>query len=140
MAVWTAVVDLPVPPFSLAKTMKCGWPMACYSPCDTHNRPHKSGPWDRDTEGRNRMQIIRTLGELRPALPRWREAGQTIALVPTMGALHDGHLSLIGAGRANADRVLATIFVNPLQFNDKSDLARYPRDEAADVAKLRATG
>jgi pantoate--beta-alanine ligase len=84
------------------------------------------------------MQIIRTLGELRPALRRWREAGQTTALVPTMGALHDGHLSLIEAGWANADRVVATIFVNPLQFNDKKDLARYPRDEAADLAKLGA--
>jgi pantoate--beta-alanine ligase len=57
-----------------------------------------------------------------------------------MGALHEGHMSLIEAARANADRVIATIFVNPLQFNDKTDLARYPRDEAADLAKLEAAG
>ena len=57
-----------------------------------------------------------------------------------MGALHDGHLSLIEAASTKADRVVASIFVNPLQFNDKKDLARYPRDEATDLAKLEAAG
>ena len=62
------------------------------------------------------MQIIREMGDLGPALQRWRDAGQTIALVPTMGALHAGHMALVDAARAEADRVVASIFVNPLQF------------------------
>ncbi len=63
-----------------------------------------------------------------------------MALVPTMGALHDGHLALVGQGRKRAARVVATIFVNPLQFNQKADLERYPRTEEADLAKLEAAG
>ena len=86
------------------------------------------------------MQIIRQMSDLGPALRPWREAGQTIALVPTMGALHQGHLDLVTASRRVADRVIATIFVNPLQFNDPADLDRYPRTEAADCEKLRASG
>ena len=82
------------------------------------------------------MQIIRTIGDLAPALRPWRAAGEKIALVPTMGALHAGHLALIEAARGQADRVIASIFVNPLQFNDPNDLARYPRQEAADAVKL----
>ena len=86
------------------------------------------------------MQIIRELSGLGPTLLPWREAGQTIALLPTMGALHQGHLDLVTASRRVADRVIATIFVNPLQFNDPADLDRYPRTEAADCEKLRASG
>jgi len=86
------------------------------------------------------MQIIRRLSDLGPALLPWREAGQTIALVPTMGALHAGHIALIEAAKAEADRVVASIFVNPLQFNDQSDLARYPRREEADATKLEEAG
>ena len=86
------------------------------------------------------MQIIRTLGELAPALGEWRQSGEKLALVPTMGALHAGHLALIEAGKAKADRVIASIFVNPLQFNDPGDLARYPRQEEADAAKLEEAG
>ncbi len=86
------------------------------------------------------MQIIRETGELGAALQIWRESGQTIALVPTMGALHAGHMALIDAARAEADRVVASIFVNPLQFNDQDDLARYPRQESEDVAKLEQAG
>ncbi|HEU0310547.1 MAG TPA: pantoate--beta-alanine ligase [Sphingomicrobium sp.] len=86
------------------------------------------------------MQIIRRLSDLPPALRRWRDAGQTIALVPTMGALHAGHLALVEAARARADRVVASIFVNPLQFNDPNDLARYPRQEAEDAARLEEAG
>ena len=82
------------------------------------------------------MQIIRTIGDLEPALRTWREAGEKIALVPTMGALHAGHMALVEAARGWADRVVASIFVNPLQFNDPNDLARYPRQEAEDAAKL----
>jgi pantoate--beta-alanine ligase len=86
------------------------------------------------------MQIIRTIGDLSPALHQWRMAGEKIALVPTMGALHAGHLALIGAAKARADRVAASIFVNPLQFNDPNDLARYPKQEEADAVKLEAAG
>jgi pantoate--beta-alanine ligase len=102
--------------------------------------PQKRGPEAKDTEGRNRMQIIRTIGDLAPALRVWREAGEIIALVPTMGALHAGHLALIEAAKGKADRVVASIFVNPLQFNDPNDLARYPRQEAEDAAKLEQAG
>jgi pantoate--beta-alanine ligase len=86
------------------------------------------------------MQIIRTVGDLAPALAPLREAGEKIALVPTMGALHAGHIALIDAAKANADRVIASIFVNPLQFNDPNDLARYPRQEAEDAARLEQAG
>jgi pantoate--beta-alanine ligase len=86
------------------------------------------------------MQIIRRLSDLRPALSPLREAGEKLALVPTMGALHAGHLALVEAARAKADRVIASIFVNPLQFNDPGDLARYPRQEAEDAAKLEEVG
>lgn len=86
------------------------------------------------------MQIIREAGALWPALQELRVAGDTLALVPTMGALHEGHLALIAEGRRRAARVMATIFVNPLQFNDPADLARYPRQEKADLAKLEEAG
>jgi pantoate--beta-alanine ligase len=71
---------------------------------------------------------------------QWRTAGEAFALVPTMGALHDGHLALIAEGKRVAPHVAATIFVNPLQFNLAADLDRYPRSEEADLAKLEAAG
>ena len=74
------------------------------------------------------------------ALLAWREAGQTIALVPTMGALHAGHLALIDAAKAEADRVVASIFVNPLQFGPTEDLDRYPRQQAEDAELLEQRG
>ena len=86
------------------------------------------------------MQIVRDMSDLGPALSPWREAREKIALVPTMGALHTGHIALVDAARREADRVIATIFVNPLQFNDKGDLDRSPRTEEADLAKLEAAG
>jgi pantoate--beta-alanine ligase len=86
------------------------------------------------------MQIVREMSDLGPLLTSWRKSGLRIALVPTMGALHDGHLALVRAAQQEADRVIATIFVNPLQFNDKGDLDRYPRTEDADIAKLEAAG
>jgi pantoate--beta-alanine ligase len=86
------------------------------------------------------MQIIRTIGDLAPALRPWRDSGEKIALVPTMGALHAGHLALIDAAKGKADRVIASIFVNPLQFNDPADLARYPRQESEDASKLKKAG
>jgi pantoate--beta-alanine ligase len=86
------------------------------------------------------MQIIRDTGDLGSALREWRNAGETIALVPTMGALHAGHIALVDAARAEADRVMASIFVNPLQFGPSEDLDRYPRQEAEDAKLLEQHG
>jgi len=86
------------------------------------------------------MQIIREMGDLASALCEWRNAGQTIALVPTMGALHAGHMALIDAARTQADRVIASIFVNPLQFGPTEDLDRYPRQESEDAKLLEQHG
>jgi pantoate--beta-alanine ligase len=84
------------------------------------------------------VQTVRTSEELTAALGEMRDG--RLALVPTMGALHAGHVALIDEAKRRADRVAATIFVNPTQFNDKADLARYPRSEAEDARKLEETG
>ncbi|TDX33149.1 pantoate--beta-alanine ligase [Rhodovulum visakhapatnamense] len=84
--------------------------------------------------------ILRSLEALRAVRAEWRAEGARVAVVPTMGALHDGHLSLAAAAKAAADRVIVTIFVNPRQFNDPGDLARYPRTEARDAEKLAPLG
>jgi pantoate--beta-alanine ligase len=89
---------------------------------------------------RTGMDTVRDIAALRGRLRAWRAAGQSIALVPTMGALHAGHLSLVGLARTRAHRVIATIFVNPTQFNEAQDLSRYPRREAEDAAMLRGAG
>ena len=86
------------------------------------------------------MRTVRTVGDLRAALREPRPAGHTIGLVPTMGALHDGHISLIRAARTANDLVVVSLFVNPAQFDDAGDLARYPRDEARDAALAAAAG
>lgn len=85
------------------------------------------------------MMIIRTRQDLQRAIANWGRAGERIGVVPTMGALHDGHLSLVDAAHQVAERTIATIFVNPKQFNNSDDLARYPRTEADDIAKLAAS-
>ena len=82
------------------------------------------------------MQVVRSVPELRRFVRVWRRAGLTVGVTPTMGALHDGHLSLAAASKARADRSIVTLFVNPRQFDDTGDLARYPQDEAADRERL----
>jgi pantoate--beta-alanine ligase len=84
------------------------------------------------------IPIYRTVAEVRSAARAWRAAGEVIGVVPTMGALHDGHLSLARRARAECGRVITTIFVNPMQFNNPDDLKKYPRTEAADAALLAA--
>ncbi len=86
------------------------------------------------------MDVVCTIAELRSHIAGWRKAGARIGLVPTMGALHEGHMALVRAARAECDQVVATIFVNPKQFAPNEDLAAYPRREAADLAMLRAEG
>lgn len=89
--------------------------------------------------GAGTLKIVRTVSQLREQVAKYRDAGETLALVPTMGFLHEGHLSLMRLGRADHDRVCATLFVNPRQFAPSEDLSTYPRDEAADIDKLEAT-
>ena len=86
------------------------------------------------------MQIVRQLDPLRNALAEFRAAGLTIGLVPTMGALHAGHMRLVEVAQSQCDAVIASIFVNPTQFGEGEDLDAYPRQEAADAALLEAAG
>jgi pantoate--beta-alanine ligase len=86
------------------------------------------------------MELIRTATELRATTDRWRGTGESVGLVPTMGALHEGHDGLIERARRERDRVIVSIFVNPLQFVGGEDFDRYPRDEDADVARVASLG
>jgi pantoate--beta-alanine ligase len=86
------------------------------------------------------MEIASNAVELRLRSNLWRNKGASIALVPTMGALHEGHLALVQQAKARADRVVVSIFVNPAQFAPHEDFARYPRDMASDRARLEAHG
>ena len=85
-------------------------------------------------------EVIRSAAALQEKVSTWKRSGMLVGVVPTMGALHDGHLSLARAARTQSDRVIVTVFVNPMQFNNASDLEKYPRDEAADLAMLEAEG
>jgi pantoate--beta-alanine ligase len=84
-----------------------------------------------------RPAVVNKLARLRRTIARWRAAGETVALVPTMGALHAGHLALVRLARRRTDRVVVSIFVNPAQFGPNEDFATYPRTFAADVKALR---
>jgi len=86
------------------------------------------------------LDTVRTVAALRARIADWRRNGETVALVPTMGGLHDGHLALMRHGLEVCDRVVATIFVNPAQFAPNEDFDTYPRQEAADVAKMNEIG
>jgi len=88
----------------------------------------------------DRLKTVRTVETLRAQVSQWRRRDMRTALVPTMGALHNGHLRLVEMGLRTADRVVVTIFVNPQQFAPGEDLDAYPRTEKADVEKLRAAG
>jgi pantoate--beta-alanine ligase len=84
--------------------------------------------------------VIRDLAALRAKVAEWHGAGEKVAVVPTMGALHEGHLTLAREGKRRAQRAIVTISINPKQFAPTEDLDRYPRDEAGDLAKLASVG
>lgn len=88
----------------------------------------------------NTLPVVRTVAELRAVVAAWRRDGLTVGLVPTMGALHAGHLSLVTLIKRRCDRCVASLFVNPKQFAAHEDLGRYPRDEAGDAALLAGVG
>ncbi|MGH6887712.1 MAG: pantoate--beta-alanine ligase [Rhizomicrobium sp.] len=84
--------------------------------------------------------VVTTVADLRASVENWRREGRRVALVPTMGALHDGHLSLVAGARELADRTIVSIFVNPAQFAPHEDFGRYPRDLGRDCAYLASQG
>ena len=86
------------------------------------------------------VTTFHTVAEMRAAVARWRAAGECIALVPTMGALHEGHVALMQAAHGHAERIIVSIFVNPTQFAPTEDLGRYPRTLPADLEKAAAAG
>ena len=86
------------------------------------------------------LPVVRTVAELRARVRGWRTDGERVGLVPTMGALHEGHLSLIRRAKESAARVVASVFVNPAQFAPGEDFAAYPRDEARDAELLASVG
>jgi len=82
------------------------------------------------------MEVVHTIKDLRKKVQKWRKSGDTVALIPTMGALHDGHLSLVSIGRLHCKRTIVTIFVNPIQFGKNEDLTKYPSNLMQDKSIL----
>jgi pantoate--beta-alanine ligase len=97
-------------------------------------------PWERSLTKLRIMRVVRTLADLRSAVSGLRASDDAIALVPTMGALHNGHRALVRSAVTSGAAAVTSIFVNPLQFAAAEDLTRYPRDEAGDLATLEACG
>src|SRR5215210_7993534 len=100
------------------------------------SRPSRSSPGSVPQA----ITTVRTLQDLRARRAKWRQDGETVALIPTMGALHAGHLSLIAVAKGHAKRAVASIFVNPTQFGPAENFVHYPRDEPGDIAKLAEAG
>lgn len=88
----------------------------------------------------SRPAVVRTVAALRATVSAWRKNGERVGLVPTMGAIHAGHLALVQAAKRDGARVVASLFVNPKQFGPAEDFAAYPRDEAKDVAAFAGAG
>src|SRR3569833_2231358 len=86
------------------------------------------------------LPVVRTVAQLRVQVAAWRDERRRVALTPTMGALHEGHLSLVRLARGHADKVVASVFVNPTQFAPHEDFDAYPRDEARDDDLLAGAG
>lgn len=86
------------------------------------------------------LPIVRTIADLRAQVAAWRRSGLRVGFVPTMGALHEGHLSLVRLARTRTDRVVASVFVNPTQFGPNEDFDTYPRDEVRDAGLLEGAG
>src|SRR5262249_60264859 len=108
-------------------------------PPPTHTPPAPSSRWRR-TAGGAAMETITDPGTMQAWADRERAGGRRIALVPTMGALHEGHLELVRVARAHAERVVVSVFVNPMQFNRRDDFERYPRVLDEDAAALASAG
>ena len=98
------------------------------------------GALSASNESETGLRILRSVPELRTAVAEWRRRGESVGLVPTMGGLHDGHLELARRACAENDRVVATVFINPRQFDRAEDLKTYPRDEARDARLLEGAG
>jgi pantoate--beta-alanine ligase len=102
--------------------------------------PPASGGFTSHCTMSSSLPTVRTVSALRAGVDAWHRAGERVALVPTMGALHRGHLALVERGRALCPRVVTSLFVNPTQFGPNEDFSRYPRDEARDAALLASVG